>query len=117
MGTEGDVSRSSGRTYTPDAVSLMTLHGSKGLEFPVVFLCGLQKGRLPLESPGRKTNAAEERRLFYVGITRARGGTHPAPPEPSPFLEDIPKTLLSQVTGPEKRRSAYEETMDQISLF
>lgn len=118
LGTEGDVSRSSGQTYTPDAVSLMTLHGSKGLEFPVVFLCGLQKGRLPLESPGRKTDAAEERRLFYVGITRAREELIlTAPPEPSPFLEDIPKTLLSQITGPEKRRSAYEETMDQISLF
>lgn len=53
-------------------MTLMTLHGSKGPEFPVVFLYGLDKGRLPLEFGGGDTDLEEERRLCYVGMTRAR---------------------------------------------
>ena len=94
-GEEGDICRSGEKSYRGDAVSLMTLHGSKGLEFPVVFLCGVRRGVLPLEQPGQTTDIAEERRLFYVGITRAKeellllnSG------EASCFLEDIPTFLL-----------------------
>lgn len=50
----------------------MTLHGAKGLEFPVVFLAGVTKGALPLEHETLPADAAEERRLYFVGIT-ARG--------------------------------------------
>lgn len=76
FGEDGDVRRNGGRKFTQDAVTLMTLHGSKGLEFPVVFLYGMDKGRFPLEFGGTDTALSseemeEERRLCYVGITRA----------------------------------------------
>jgi DNA helicase-2/ATP-dependent DNA helicase PcrA len=55
-----------------DAVSLMTLHNAKGLEFPVVFITGLEDGLFPLaKAYDNPALLEEERRLFYVGITRA----------------------------------------------
>ncbi len=86
-----------------DAVTLMTLHNAKGLEFPVVFLIGLEENLIPHRSAtGSLQELEEERRLLYVGITRAQdelylvhaesrlafGRTEPT--RPSRFLEDIP---------------------------
>ena len=59
-------------TEEQDQVTLMTLHASKGLEFPVVFIAGLEEGLFPLEMAAKeKSDLEEERRLFYVGATRA----------------------------------------------
>ena len=58
-----------------EAITLLTLHGAKGLEFDVVFLAGCERGLLPLRLPGSPLTAeetAEERRLLFVGMTRAR---------------------------------------------
>jgi superfamily I DNA/RNA helicase len=55
-----------------EKVSLCTLHASKGLEFAVVFITGCEEGLAPLSIAGMRSDAGEERRLFYVGMTRAK---------------------------------------------
>ncbi|WP_455198757.1 DNA helicase II [Kaarinaea lacus] len=93
-----------------DSVQLMTLHSAKGLEFPLVFLCGVEEGLFPhqmsLEEPGR---LAEERRLCYVGITRARQRLYlshaetrrlygsESYPHRSRFISEIPAELMQEV--------------------
>ena len=108
LGEEGDVTRAGGKTYSADSVRLMTLHGSKGLEFPVVFLAGIKRGVLPLETPyGRPTDVSEERRLLYVGMTRAKDElillTHP---DQSPFLPEIPADKMRLDPSPYLRKAA-----------
>ncbi len=91
-----------------DRVTCMTLHASKGLEFPVVFIVGCEEGLLPHEnSLSSSTNLEEERRLMYVGMTRARKKltvTHSAyrfrggemtPQAPSRFLDQLPESAQS----------------------
>lgn len=92
-----------------DKVHLMTFHSAKGLEFPACFLVGLEDGILPHEKSMMQTGLEEERRLFYVGITRAQryltlsmarsrmkmGKTSQT--NPSRFLFEIPKHLLKAV--------------------
>lgn len=93
-----------------ESVTLMTLHNAKGLEFPVVFLVGMEENLIPhRSSTGSLQEIEEERRLLYVGITRAQeelylvhceqrmtfGRTEFA--RPSRFLEDVPKGSLEEV--------------------
>src|SRR5690606_19295267 len=99
-----------------DAVSLMTLHNAKGLEFPVVFVTGLEEGLFPrsrvLDEP---EELEEERRLFYVGMTRAeeklyltfarrrRRGGEWMDSVPSRFLEAVPRELVEMRQSPRLR--------------
>jgi DNA helicase-2/ATP-dependent DNA helicase PcrA len=107
-----------------DTITCITLHQAKGLEYPVVFLVGLEEGLLPhSRSLDDKDALEEERRLFYVGATRAKqrlyllyafrrttfGRTNVS--QPSRFLADIPKDLVKQ---PAKR--SYVATQ-QSSMF
>ena len=115
LGEEGDLIRRPQKSYSAGAVSLMTLHGSKGLEFPLVFLCGAQQGVLPLEKGEYLTDQDEERRLFFVGMTRARDQlilTYVE--EPSSFLKDIPEELTLEEKAGKKQQ---EEEGEQMSLF
>src|SRR2546428_3928105 len=90
-------------------VRLMTLHSAKGLEFRVVFIAGLEENLFPhIRSSGEHEDIEEERRLFYVGMTRARERLiltravqrhlfgEAAPAEPSRFLQEIPPHLLKE---------------------
>ena len=112
-GQEADIRRASGKAKTPasGAVRLMTLHGSKGLEFPVVFLAGLTQGQLPLESPRHPTDPEEERRLLFVGMTRARDSLILTGSEPlSPFLNALPgdPAYLQRETATDFRPAAEQ---------
>ena len=93
----------------------MTLHGSKGLEFPVVMIYGARKGMLPFESEKYSSDEEEERRLFYVGLTRAKEELIlTTSKEESAFLKDIPKEIVSR----EKARSHKNMGNGrQMSLF
>jgi DNA helicase-2/ATP-dependent DNA helicase PcrA len=101
-------------------ITLMTLHTAKGLEFPVVFLTGMEDGVFPhMRALGQTKELEEERRLAYVGITRARERLYvtrsamrsawgqPSYNPPSRFLEEIPETLVEwKRTGGSAKPSA-----------
>ncbi|MBC87285.1 MAG: ATP-dependent DNA helicase [Bdellovibrionaceae bacterium] len=99
-----------------DAVTMMTLHISKGLEYPLVFIVGMENGLFPVMSfDNGEDDLEEERRLAYVGITRARKKlylTHAhhrrvwgqeKSHEPSKFIEEIPDEYLEQKSGGRKK--------------
>ncbi|MGZ7019167.1 MAG: 3'-5' exonuclease, partial [Acidimicrobiia bacterium] len=108
-----------GDDHDDSMVTLMTLHSAKGLEYPVVFLTGLEDGIFPhMRSLGDPEALEEERRLCYVGITRARerlylchawcrqlfGATDYYPP--SRFLAEIPEELIEAQGEPRSRRGS-----------
>jgi DNA helicase II / ATP-dependent DNA helicase PcrA len=102
-----------------DRVSLLTMHAAKGLEFSVVFVTGLEDGLTPLSFPGEKDDAEEERRLFYVAMTRAKDrlflsrtrtrfwrGERQALP-PSPFLDKLKLLTRSRSARPPQQYSLF----------
>ena len=106
-------------------VSLMTIHCAKGLEFPVVFIAGVEKGLIPHERSLEEgdENIEEERRLFYVALTRARqklfltsckkrrsmGGVREC--SPSPFIDELPKDLIKYYILDEKEEAECIDAM------
>ena len=97
-----------------DCVQLMTLHSAKGLEFPIVFMVGMEEGLFPgQKSADDPLRLAEERRLCYVGMTRARKTLYllytesrylygqEMHPRPSRFLSEIPAERVHQVRSPQ----------------
>ncbi len=124
---------------TADSVVLMTLHSAKGLEFPLVFLCGLEEGLFPGFKSLADDDIEEERRLCYVGITRAKKHliiSHAAYRNrydsggytmPSRFLEEIPLTCLNALVkerecmteAPKKKQDYqfYDNTQTLLSAL
>ncbi len=125
-----------------DVVTLMTLHGAKGLEWRCVFLAGLEEGLLPHSGRGfddasgephadGTINLEEERRLCYVGLTRARERLiltraservkrgKPVPRTPSRFLEDIPPGLLDiiDLAGPQAESAKEVQQVKAKNFF
>ncbi|MDD3029257.1 MAG: UvrD-helicase domain-containing protein [Alphaproteobacteria bacterium] len=113
LATEADF-----RDERADRVSLLTMHAAKGLEFPVVFIVGMEHGLMPLvfaEGGAHANGEDEERRLFYVAMTRAkdllyltravtrfyRGESRTLPP--SPFLTDLPQDLVEQLATAKRK--------------
>ena len=114
-----------------DAVQLMTLHAAKGLEFPHVFLVGMEEEILPHRNSLEGKNLEEERRLCYVGITRARSSLtltyadrrkkygEEMACEPSRFLKELPQDELQfegavQISTPEERVARGREYLDSL---
>lgn len=111
-------------------VTLMTLHGAKGLEFPRVYLVGVEEGVLPHERVKLEGNVDEERRLFYVGITRAKQvlsithcGTRrrygqEEPCHPSVFLDELPEEILDRQTPNQfKTEVSHDQAANQFASF
>ncbi|HSV43964.1 MAG TPA: ATP-dependent helicase, partial [Candidatus Bathyarchaeia archaeon] len=111
-----------------EKVLLMSLHASKGLEFPCVFVCGCEDGLVPLNLFELASDLAEERRLLYVGMTRAKErlyltharkrmlyGKHLSL-EPSRFLQDIEESL-KQHSRSEFKKKRPEPDDGQMTLF
>lgn len=109
-----------------DSVTLMTLHSAKGLEFPVVFLVGMEEGIFPgYKSIGEEKELEEERRLFYVGITRAKEYLHltcarrrtifgsTSYNQVSRFVKEIPKDILDgyeEVLGNTNKTESFKDS-------
>ena len=116
--------------YDPraDRVTLLTLHAAKGLEFPVVFIVGCEEHLIPYQREGRQYDEQEERRLFYVGMTRAQEKlvlTHARKRflfgetmqnAPSRFLNDIEETL-TEMKEAERRKPVKEKESGQMDMF
>lgn len=110
-----------------DRATLMTLHSAKGLEFPIVFLTGLEEGIFPhTRTLMNEEELAEERRLCYVGLTRAQQKLYLTYTEertlygntvrfrPSPFLTEIPPNLMEAVTVTGQKASSFGQPARKI---
>lgn len=129
-----DNSSEEAQEATPNQVTLTTLHGSKGLEFPYVFLIGIVEGQLPHSrttdpkiTEAAPTDVEEERRLFYVGVTRAqdrlylsrfkrrmlRGKVMPA--APSRFLDGLPEDAVEDYARETRPAMGTEDVADMAA--
>ncbi|MCS6873766.1 MAG: UvrD-helicase domain-containing protein [Pyrinomonadaceae bacterium] len=113
-----------------ERITLMTIHAAKGLEFPVVFLVGMENGLFPhFRSMNQEKDMEEERRLCYVAITRAmktlyithaterRSNRETYKNEPSLFLKEIPKTMLEDISEIPSWLSKQETDKQELKTY
>ncbi len=117
--------------YDPrvDRVTLMTLHASKGLEFPVILIVGCEENLIPYQKKGEDLDLEEERRLFYVGMTRAQKKLilmnakkrflfgEQCEHSPSRFLNDIEEALKEIKQRDFKKKIKKMKKRNQLDLF
>jgi DNA helicase II / ATP-dependent DNA helicase PcrA len=128
-----DTEREEEKEARGDAVTLITMHSCKGLEFPHVFVVGLEDGLLPHSRSQQEGTLDEERRLFYVSITRAQESLRlsychsrkkygqPLPCHPSRFLKELPpQVVINETDGPaapataERSKSFFSALRDVV---
>jgi superfamily I DNA/RNA helicase len=113
--------------HRAEKVALITMHAAKGLEFSVVFIAGCEDGFIPYRSTTRSADLEEERRLFYVALTRAKKNLFLTKADTrrihgqnqsrlsSPFVEDI-ENKYKRICGLDGKKSV-KPAHEQLSLF
>jgi superfamily I DNA/RNA helicase len=124
-----DSDREDEKEQTGDAVTLITMHSCKGLEFPHVYIVGMEDGLLPHSRSRAEGTLDEERRLFYVALTRAmqtltlshcaarKKYGQPMPCHPSPFLRELPADLLELADDNSKTPASVESTREGFAAM
>ena len=124
-----DSDREEDKENTSDAVTLITVHSCKGLEFPHVFIVGLEDGLLPHARSKAEGTMDEERRLFYVAVTRAmqtlaishcsarKKYGQVLPCQPSPFLKELPEELVEHADSKSKTPVTQESGKDLFAAM
>jgi superfamily I DNA/RNA helicase len=124
-----DTEREEEKEEAGDAVTLITMHSCKGLEFPHVYIVGMEEGLLPHSRSAEERTIDEERRLFYVALTRAmqtltishcasrKKYGQPTPCHPSSFLESLPEELVEHADEMAKKPVSAEAGRDQFATM
>ena len=112
-----------------EKITLMSVHASKGLEFPVVMIMGMEEGIFPSGRAEGKMGIEEERRLFYVAMSRAKERLILSRSvsrlvfgrktflDPSRFIAEIPEKLIKVCAGRGKKAKKKKRSRKQLSLF
>lgn len=124
LAAEADIFRKGERTVGTETITLSTIHAAKGLEFPVVFITGVEEGLIPYGTEPVPDTVAEEQRLFYVGVTRAKQRLYllnsqfrtrygeQVPVEVSRFIKVFPSDVLEKMVA-----KSHGGQAKQLELF